>query len=421
MIEYLGTLTQPLTAKQIPSSAFAFSFVHIRDYDQHQQETLHAVFDPDTLKIIITALPTLTTQLAQINLSDLSEPVIKLGAPLPLGTRAIAKPWGEEIWFTGIETRGVCDIHGVPLPHLLQAMYLLGITDNHPPILLKILAPFPDEGLGDLYFELHEKKQEVYVVTDIHSEAWGAGPGKLKYGFNNQLVEQHKNADEFKSAFLAAVKQYENIRRKIDQWLDQAKNKEGLVDPISPESNKRLLALLDPTWQQAETTARAHMESFTQLVDVNVGDVLKVEKNVPHSLQHGVRVVEFQTPHYERFILSFAQKVVTQNHWDTEQAMARVEMSPAPVVQPQDLETIVEFDEFTVDRITLAPGESRALRPATYCLLMGITGTVVCKDCVITAEQGFYLSSVAGDVLIANECEEIAIVLQATPSKNLPH
>ncbi|HEY0892512.1 MAG TPA: hypothetical protein VGE32_05585, partial [Cellvibrio sp.] len=86
-----------------------------------------------------------------------------------------------------------------------------------------------------------------------------------------------------------------------------------------------------------------------------------VPKLVPHALQHGVRVVEFQTPVYERKILSFGQKVLTQTHWDTEEALALVDMDFSHLQTPELLsiapesrvERIVNFDDFEVQRIQL--------------------------------------------------------------------
>jgi hypothetical protein len=34
-------------------------------------------------------------------------------------------------------------------------------------ILLKTLNPVADDVIGDLYYEMHEEKWEVYVVTEI--------------------------------------------------------------------------------------------------------------------------------------------------------------------------------------------------------------------------------------------------------------
>jgi mannose-6-phosphate isomerase class I len=81
--------------------------------------------------------------------------------------------------------------------------------------------------------------------------------------------------------------------------------------------------------------------------------------------------MEFQTPTYERLIAMFAQKVVTQSHWDTEQALAR--MHPAPYTPPATapleaaeegvtLDRIVDFPQFQVVRARLAPGAARVER-----------------------------------------------------------
>ena len=80
-----------------------------------------------------------------------------------------------------------------------------------------------------------------------------------------------------------------------------------------------------------------------------------------HSLQHGIKVIEFQTPHYERLIVMFTQKVLTQNHWDTEEALKK--MLPEVYEQPQLeilqkssgllVERFVDFPQFTADRICL--------------------------------------------------------------------
>ena len=78
---------------------------------------------------------------------------------------------------------------------------------------------------------------------------------------------------------------------------------------------------------------------------------------------HGIKVVEFQTPHYERLILMFAQKVITQNHWDTENAINKLETA---VYHPPKLDCIhnskyliverfTDFPQFNFDRIRLEP------------------------------------------------------------------
>ena len=44
-------------------------------------------------------------------------------------------------------------------------------------ILLKTLNPVAEKTIGDLYYELHEKKWEVYIVTEIDKTAWPSGKG----------------------------------------------------------------------------------------------------------------------------------------------------------------------------------------------------------------------------------------------------
>ncbi len=414
MINYLGTLSGNAALEQLPGTAFAFSFNHRRDYNDNSQILLHAVLDPETSQLTVSPDSRLVDPDRR---TEVEAPVLNLLAPLALGTRSIAKPWGHEIWYTGIEARGVCDIEGIPLPHFVHALQYLGMSDSAAPILLKILAPSADRVLGDLYFELHEHKQEVYVVTDVSEQAWGNGPGKLRYGFDPDVVNQYENETAFKSAFLRAARSYEAIRRDIDLRLDAMKEQEGLTDPLNSRIQQQLMLRLPLSLQQQEAELREQMERFTHFEDVRVGDVLRIEKFVPHSLQHGVRVIEFQTPHYERHILSFAQKVVTQDHWDTEEALAKANMKPATVVQPGDLDTIVAFEEFSVDRLTLAPGQQHVVKTDTYRLLIGVRGTVDCRGRNVSSEQGFYLSQMAGDVTLSNQTNENAVVLVAKPER----
>ena len=61
------------------------------------------------------------------NLEDLTAAAKKLGGepicltlPLELETVSIQKPWGQEIWYSGIEKRGVSTVKSVPLPWLLS-------------------------------------------------------------------------------------------------------------------------------------------------------------------------------------------------------------------------------------------------------------------------------------------------------------
>ncbi|MDX2350038.1 MAG: hypothetical protein QNK32_06580, partial [Porticoccus sp.] len=260
-------------------------------------------------------------------------PVFTLGQPMILETVSIAKPWGQEIWYTGIEERGVSRVSdgvaSVPLPWLLSVAPRRFAANCEQKInLLKILDPLPEAVYGDLYFELHEEKREVYVVTHIDRDAWPDGVGAIRFGFNPECRAEYLTDDAFKTAYQSSVQHYEVVRREVDSLLDSCRQSEGvgLDAPVSAEVVKSWMSQLPETLRQQEANLREQMNRFSALLPLRVGDVVQVPLLTPHSLQHGVRTVEFQTPVYERMILSFAQKVLTQTHWDTEKAIAMMSL-----------------------------------------------------------------------------------------------
>lgn len=295
------------------------------------------------------------------------------GEVLPLQAHFVAKPWGREIWFTAVEERGVCcvvrDGRSLPLPWLQAVMP--GDLYRQPGddlILLKILDPLPQPVLGDLYFELHLEKREVYVVTHVDEAAWPDGCGYIRFGFCPERIAACGDEARFRTRYLEAVRAYEVVRRKID----------GLERP--EEASQAL--------RQDEAALRREMESYTALRPLAVGDVVVVPRRLPHSLLHGVRTVEFQTPVYERQILSFAQKVLTQSHWDTAEAVNSMLLTPPPEASPDVLldeagvriERIVNFADFEVLRITIDPGESWQVKP------LGTYGILMCIDCAVALD-----------------------------------
>lgn len=318
---------------------------------------------------------------------------INLARPLPLEPVYIPKPWGQEIWYSGIEERGVSKVNGTPIAWVLDVFgEHLGCTGV--PLLLKILDPLPDENLGDLYFELHEQKVEVYIVTSIDENAWPDGVGRIRYGFNQDLMQTYPSTGAFLDAYKTAVSEYESVRRSID----------ALAGKPSDELTSK------------ESELREAMYEFTAMRDLTVGDVVTVSPLVPHSLQHGVRVVEFQTPHYERYILSFGQKVLTQDHWDTAEALDKAItdtiQSDEPTSIAPGVDVVADFDEFRVTRLRLSPGETLTQAYNGYAMVMGIAGTTTLVDTQIGAEQAFYVAP--GDPLtLKNEGASEAVILIA--------
>ena len=286
-------------------------------------------------------------------------------APVKLEPVTVAKPWGREIWHSAIEARGESAVRtaagSVPLSRYLEAV---GI--KAPVILLKVLDPHPTPILGDLYFEVHERKREVYIVTAIDRKAWPDGRGRIRLGMDQARRQSYGNDHAFRAAYLEAVRAYERERRAIDA----GEHSSGAV----------------------ERQRRAAMEAFTASAPLQVGDVVTVPSWTPHALQHGVRVVEFQTPTYERRIISFAQEVVTQGHWDSEDAIACMSLDP-PLPTPFEtvapgVERIAAFGDFGVWRAALDPHRPAALpADAPYALCMAIGGAVQVGDLRLSAEE----------------------------------
>ena len=317
-------------------------------------------------------------------------PWLNLSAPLTLDPVKIPKPWGQEIWYTGIEARGQANIivgsYKTPLPWVLALMpeYLSAGLEKKI-TLLKTLDPLPDEVYGDLYFELHEHKQEVYIVTHIDERAWPNNIGAIRLGFDQTIRAQYKNDEKFKAAYLQSTETYEGIRGTIDVLLDKERIKNNIALDVTVDCAilKEWQKQLPQELVKQEQHARDDMNRFSALYPLAVGDVIKVPCYMPHALQHGVRTLEFQTPVYERKILSFAQRVLTQSHWDTKVALKDVFCgTPEPTElsilfgtenETIKVEEIVSFDDFRVIRISLAAYTTYSL-PAqnSYGLIMPI-------------------------------------------------
>ena len=359
--------------------------------------------------------------------------VVHFSEALPLETVDIPKPWGKEIWYTGIEKRGVCKILGMPLPWL-SAIYP-GLFSAEPtklpnlssddPILLKILAPSGEEVLGDLYFELHTEKIEVYVITHIDATAWPTGVAKMRYGFNQKKIAAFENREQFTTAYLAAVNEYKSVRDTIDQTLASRRAAEGFTqeDVLPTDIALAWQNQLPDTLTLKEKALREKMEAFTGTREVVVGDVIEVERLTPHSLQHGIRAIEFQSPHYERFILSFAQKVLTQSHWDTQSAMMLARLDPIASKPMRTLdasegarvEIAADFDSFQVQRLTFAPGAAHSIQNKSYSLVIGLVGETVLQSKTVTPEQAFFLTPEIKTVALSNHSDRESKVLIALP------
>jgi hypothetical protein len=328
----------------------------------------------------------------------MSAAVVSSAEPLRLAPCAVPKPWGRELWYTGIEQRGRARIKSATgeteLPYALGMfpVPIVGETER-PPVLVKVLEPLPQPVLGDLYLEVHREKWEVYVALDVDPAAWPDGQGGLRAGLAPALLERYRAAHgpAWEPALTrdlgAAIGAYEPVRRRMDALLDEALLRRG-ADPaagVPAALHDELAGGLPPELRAEEARLRQQVEAFLGQASLAVGDVAAIRPGVLHSLQHGVTVVEFQTPTYERLIAMFAQKVLTQEHWDTAAALERMEKAVYVPPAPEPLgstafcrwERIVEFPEFQVLRLRLEAGARHPSATAgggSYQIVIGIAG-----------------------------------------------
>lgn len=448
MIESLGTIqdTTPLVTelRGAPNGSYrAFSFdllqswlpspctVALRAICVAERGDVHCILTADAARFdhaLSVAEP--GERLLERLASELGAAAINLSGPWMLDTVRIAKPWGAEVWYTGIEARGVCTVQGTPLPWLiaLAGAHCLGNASPHV-ILLKILDPLPDAVYGDLYFEMHEHKTEVYVVTHVDRRAWPAGVGGIRFGFNQARLEQFVSLEGFKEAWLDSVNEYRTVRTEVDRAFDQFREQAGIGphDVVSPALAEQWKRKLEPALNERERQCRQAMEAFTEMKPLEAGDVVRVPPFTPHSLQHGVRVVEFQTPHYERYILSFAQKVLTQDHWDTVEVIDKIDwyapfdktLVELEATSGWRLELVADFDAFEVRRLSIdALGTFRMALPC-YAIVMAIDSVIVANGCRLEPEQACLVPA-AAEALELSAAASGGLVLVATPKPVKP-
>ncbi|MEE4301090.1 MAG: hypothetical protein V2J24_16735 [Pseudomonadales bacterium] len=334
---------------------------------------------------------------------QLAAPLFRGAAPVPLQPVRVKKAWGEEVWFTGIEARGVVGAGtaaaAVPLPWLLAARP--DAYGGGAPILVKVLAASAET--GDLYFEVHREKDEVYVVIDVHPDAWPDGRARMRYGFNPQL--QAKLGER---AFRAA---FERTARADARALRALADDHGGEHP-SPRA----------AYLSSACGTRARLERFTNLRGLQPGDVVRVPAGLPHGLMRGVRVIEFQTPSYERRVLYANQPLAPEDGLALGDALSDVRMDVPADPRPAVTATapgvraacIARTREFHVHRFELRAGATTPLPRARYGVLVGASGSPVCAGTLLAPEQAALLS---GEALLQplQAGKEDAVVLLAIP------
>ena len=206
---------------------------------------------------------------------EIDATVIDLSRPLRLETVRIEKPWGAEIWYTGVEQRGVCRVGNTPLPWLvaMAGELLCGVASSHL-VLLKILDPHPEPVYGDLYFEMHEQKVEVYVVTHVENSAWPEGTGAIRFGFDRDKLDEFVTLEGFKEAWLESVNAYRRVRREIDDAFDRFRELEGIGtdEVIPPDVAEQWKARLDAELNDRERQPVRKAQNGEVLCGFHVGE-----------------------------------------------------------------------------------------------------------------------------------------------------
>lgn len=236
--------------------------------------------------------------------------------PALLEPVTVHKPWGREVWYSGIEERGEsrvrCGGEHIPLSRFLSTH-----GRSRPVTLLKTLHP----DAGNLYLEVHEYKHEVYIVDALDTACWSAA-GQMLLGADVEASGLGEAA--FREHLLATAR---------------AAEASGQVDGVA---------------------------ALMQAVPLEVGDAVAIAPRVPHSLLRGVSVVEFQTPVFERKILAASQRVATQTGWDSAEAVDLIDLNAKPRVTSangEPTQTLGSGDTFTVTRHRLAAGATLAVAP----------------------------------------------------------
>ena len=288
--------------------------------------------------------------------------------PVALEPVTVAKPWGSETWYSGIERRGESRVCLGAKTEPLSA-FLARHGRTRSPVLLKRLVP----STGHLYLEVHRTKHEVYVADRVDPAAWPDGRGELLCGVNPTARSELGD---------------EGLRRAILHAAQAAERGEARATTLDALMRRHRLA---------------------------AGDCIEVKPCVPHSLRRGVEVIEFQTPVYERLILAASQPVQTQNHWDSAAAAEAMHLTLQPPPCPANAESIQALattPTFNVTRHLLAKGA--ALRLPAWCVGWIVHGGLRTPETTFASRSAF-LTPHATTIIAAQNTEVLVAEEVGTP------
>ena len=251
-------------------------------------------------------------------------------SPAALQPVVVEKPWGREVWYSGVEARGESRV-GVGQDAVPLSEFLRRHGRERDIVLLKALHP--DQ--GDLYVELHDVKWEVYAVDAVDHAMWPHG-GRMLLGIDQR--RRQALGERFDAALLAAAEASEAAVQRGERGATTRNGGNGKVPEV------------------------ADVARFLNAVAVHPGDIVTIPPTMPHSLLRGVSVIEFQTPVFERKILAASQPVKTQRTWDSAAAVAAMDAESAPAVaSPATTGEAAHTPHFAV--VAIGQGERRVVPP----------------------------------------------------------
>ncbi len=295
-------------------------------------------------------------------------------SPAALQPVVVEKPWGREVWYSGVEARGESRV-GVGQDALPLSEFLRKHGRERDIVLLKALHP--DQ--GDLYVELHDVKWEVYAVDAVDHALWPHG-GRMLLGIDQR--RRRALGERFNTALLAAAQASEAA---VQHGATTRNGGSGSASEV------------------------ADVARFLNAVAVRPGDMVTIPPTMPHSLLRGVSVIEFQTPVFERKILAASQPVKTQRTWDSAAAVAAMDAESLPAVtSPAATGETARTPHFTV--VAIGQGERRVVPPWSVGWVS--RGEVRAGGCCFAARSAFVVPS---RIELRTSEDAWALVAEETP------
>jgi len=231
--------------------------------------------------------------------------LIKNGSPLYIKPYLEKKVWGAsgigEYWY-GAESgekssMGVIEESSMPMDRLLNGSSneLLGrqVVERFGKFLplVKILTP-----KARLSVQFHDKKNELWVVTDIDREAAGPNPCLIA-GFSPSMID--KFGDNIKEEYKKALNDYGKLLNELIVYLEESGFKKELMETGNVIEAAMVLKEKDAVIGDklgSLLKAEKALDSFYNHVSVDIGDVIPVPQGTLHALGRGINIVEPQIP-----------------------------------------------------------------------------------------------------------------------------